>query len=396
MRIAFLTHEPFYPPSGGGSAEANYLVQELAGRGHLVHVFAPQIPDQSEVQRRFKARYHPFTAWSMGRYTSLRNLKYVLYPFFLERLVLYEARSSRFDLIVSQHSISAVTAGRLKSALKVPVVMNFLDYLMAFMETWPGYIAPKLVVRRLKEFELSLPQRYQADAILTVSDVLADYFVERGYRRDRILPIYFGYDDQIFVRDAAAAEPPNPPVVVMHGSLDRHHLGPIALEALAHVVEHRPEVRFRFVGHPTAALKSFVQKARQRAPRAKIECTGFVPYARVAEQLSTATVGIVPYEESAGVHCAFVAKAVEYLAMGLPVVSTSVQGLMRYFAEEPLIQFAGFDGPSFGRKILDWIECPGEKRRQQGEAASRRVQRELNWGCICRRAADFMEMVCCR
>ena len=33
MRIAFLTHEPFYPPSGGGSAEAAYLVQELVRRG---------------------------------------------------------------------------------------------------------------------------------------------------------------------------------------------------------------------------------------------------------------------------------------------------------------------------------------------------------------------------
>ena len=45
FRIAFLTHEPFYPPSGGGSAEAIYLVDEMVRRGHQVHVFGPQIDD---------------------------------------------------------------------------------------------------------------------------------------------------------------------------------------------------------------------------------------------------------------------------------------------------------------------------------------------------------------
>ncbi len=41
MRVALLTHEPFHPPSGGGSAEALYLVRELVRRGHYVTVFAP-------------------------------------------------------------------------------------------------------------------------------------------------------------------------------------------------------------------------------------------------------------------------------------------------------------------------------------------------------------------
>jgi len=294
---------------------------------------------------------------------------------------------------VSQHSISAVTAGRLKAVLGLPVVMNFLDYLMAFMETWPPYLAPPPVVRWLKEFELSLPGRYRADGILTVSDVLADYFAERGYPRERILPIYFGYDDRIFERGGLARDPAQPPLVVMHGSLDHHHLGPIALNGLAHVVARRPEVRFRFVGHPTGALKSFLKRAAERAPQARIECTGFVPYDQVAGQLAPATVGIVPYEESAGVHCAFMAKAVEYMGMGLPVVSTPVKALMRYFEGEPLIRFSQFEGASFGEAILRWLDQPESDRDRWGEAGSQRVRRELNWGVICRRAVDFMESV---
>ena len=141
MRLAFLTHEPFYPPSGGGSAEAVYLVQELVQRGHEVHLFCPAFPDPAAIEKRFcrapgassgakrggsraaqrpvaeqasglpssaqamgggagqdsppgeakgdfpgRLRCHLFTTWQMGRYASLRNFKYLAYPLFLERM----------------------------------------------------------------------------------------------------------------------------------------------------------------------------------------------------------------------------------------------------------------------------------------------------------------------
>src|SRR3546814_14596369 len=63
-----------------------------------------------------------------------------------------------------------------------------------------------------------------------VSDTLADYFAETGYPRERILPIYYGYDSELFTFRGARARN-NPPVVVMHGSLDHHHLGDIAVRS---------------------------------------------------------------------------------------------------------------------------------------------------------------------
>ena len=80
MRLALLTHEPFYPPSGGGSAEANYLVTELIRRGHNVHLFCPDFHDRDAVAERFGITIHPFTSWEMGRFTRFRSLKYLAYP----------------------------------------------------------------------------------------------------------------------------------------------------------------------------------------------------------------------------------------------------------------------------------------------------------------------------
>lgn len=393
LQIAFLTHEPFYPPSGGGSAEAVYLAGEMARRGHAVHVFGPKIPDAENVAKQFGVQLHPFEKWQMGRYATLRNFKYLAYPFFLERMVAGAAREIKFDLIFSQHAISAVAAGKLKVKLGLPAVMNFPDLLTGFMETWPSYLAPKPVVHALMRYEISLPVRYRVDGVGAISDEFAARLAARGYPREKICPIYYGYDAAAFPLRETIPAPENPPVVVMHGSFDAHHLGAIAFDAVKTVVAGRPETVFRFVGRRTAGLEKFLQRA-QAIPNFKFEATGFTPYAEVSKQLASATVGIVPYEESAGTHCAFVAKIVEYVATGLPTVCTPLKSVQGYFKNDPLVKFAGFNGTDFGRKILEWFAAPAASWQPHAEASAARIRAELDWRPLCRKAVDFTEKVC--
>lgn len=396
MKIAFITHEPFYPPSGGGSAEAIYLVREFASRGHEVHIFCPAVAQAGEVERGFGVRLHEFKKWEMSRYTSMRSVKYLLYPGAIQKLVEDKAQEIAFDLVFSQHAISAVAAGRLKQRLQIPVIMNFLDFLTGFMEAWPVYVAPPPILAQLKKFELSLPLRYGADGVLTVSDTLADYFAHLGYPRDRLLPIYYGYDSSLFpLRTESVAEAADQvPTIVMHGSLDRHHLQDIALEAIAFVFQNRPDAVFKFVGRETPALKSFLARVGRRVPGALVDCPGFVSYDEISRHLAEAAIGIVPYEETAGTHCAFVAKIVEYLGVGLPVVSTPLNSAVRYFSDEPMVRFSEFEGISFGRKIMSWLLDPPELRQHFARAASERVRNALDWQVISSRAVDFVEAVC--
>lgn len=395
MRVAFLTHEPFDPPSGGGSAEAPYLVREFVRRGHEVHLFCPEFPDATGVAGRFAVTVHPFTRWRMGRYAPLRNLKYLLYPRELAAMVRASTRGAagvpvQYDLLFAQHTISAVAAGRLGRELGIPAVFNFLDYLTGFMETWPAWVAPPPLVRWLTRFELSLPRRYGAAGILTVSQPLAERFAATGFPMERIRAIQYGFDPVLF-RPADDRAVSGPPVVLMHGSFDQHHLGPIASEAMARVATARPDTVFRFVGRETPALREFARRLRSRIPGIQIQLTGFVPYEAVASAVQTATVGLVPYEPSNGTHCAFVAKAVEYLACGVPVASTPLENLQRYFGREPALRFSGFDGASFAAAVLAWMETPPEERRRLGLAAAERVAAELEWSVVTRRAVDFVE-----
>jgi len=398
MRLALLTHEPFHPPSGGGSAEAAYLVRALVGRGHEVHVFAPQDEDPVGVERDFGIRLHRFDRWRMGRYTRLRNVKYLLYPGALARMV--EARAGaaglRFDGLLSQHTIAAVAAGRLKRRWRTPVVMNLLDYLTGFLETWPAWLMPRPVVTSLKRYELSVPSRFSADAVLTVSDTLTDRLAATGVPRERLHPIYYGYDAKAFPyrEEVVARRSEAPPTLLMHGSFDQHHLGRIGLEAMVRVAAERPDARFEFVGPDTPAWRRFHREAQRRGFAGRVQHTGFVAYAEIAPRLARATVGMVPYEESAGTHCAFVAKAVEYLAVGLPVVSTPLDSLRRYFANEPLIRFSGFDGLSFGEALLAWLREPWPMRTSLAAPAAQRIRERLDWGVVCGHAADVIEATC--
>lgn len=394
MRLAFLTHEPFHPPSGGGSAEAIYLVEEMVARGWKVHLFCPQVKDAVDVRERFKVELHPFTRWEMGRYTKLRNAKYLLYPSALEDLVIETAGGRPYDFVFSQHAIAAVTAGRLKKKWAAPVVMNFLDYLTGFMETWPVWLAPPPALAVLKRYELSLPRRYSVDGLLTVSDTLADYFRQSGFPAEKITPIYYGYDARLFpFREPKTWDGKRPPVIVMHGSLDHHHLRDIALVAVDRVTKELPEAIFRFVGHKTAVLESFIARVKNRVPNANIQAIGFVPYTEVTQHLHSADLGIVPYEESTGTHCAFVAKIVEYLAVGLPVVSTSINSAFRYFGKEPTVMFAGFDGERFADAILQMLRKPPANFATVARDASERVRRELDWAAISRKACDVVEKI---
>src|SRR5204862_2176378 len=141
-----------------------------------------------------------------------------------------------------------------------------------------------------------------------------------------------------------------------------------------------PRVKFKFVGQQTAALENFLQLIKRRAPTAQIRCTGFVPYAEVARHLAEATLGIVPYEESTGTHCAFVAKIVEYLAVGLPVVSTKLNSAFRYFNHESRVTFTEFNAAAFAKGIIDRLQTPDDPA--QALAASERVRKKLDWRAI--------------
>jgi glycosyltransferase involved in cell wall biosynthesis len=113
----------------------------------------------------------------------------------------------------------------------------------------------------------------------------------------------------------------------------------------------------------------------------------------VPKHLASASVGIIPYEESIGTHCAFAAKAVEYSALGIPVVSTKLKSVQSYFRNLPLVRFADFNGTDFARQTMSWFDESPELIATLGKTASECVRADLDWRAISRKAIDFLEKI---
>ena len=399
MRIFLLSHEPLYPPTGGGSSEAVFLVKELISRGHQVTFIGPLHDSMTSenLESLMGVDIVSFKSFKMGRYAKLRTLKYLLYPFFLSQHIECALRSKNCDLIIGQHSISSVAAGWVGLRKEIPVVMNFLDFLTGFMDTWPEHLMPKPFLYFLKRFELSLPMRFRASGVLCISDALRHRFQSLEYADSKMMNMYFGFDQSAFPYIKNSSEDfnthTNPVKLVMHGSMDNHHLGPVLLQALKEITskESHRVFELHFVGMVTSHLDGFMEELHDQGIPVKVVTHGFIEYNLIAKTINKAHIGLVPYEENDGSHCAFVAKAVEYAAVGLPVVATKLEGLQKYFQEIPTFKFSNFSGQSFGSMILEM--CDDYPSCELIERASDKVHAELSWKNIAEKVVDFIEVV---
>lgn len=396
MRIAFLSHEPLYPPTGGGSSEAGFLIQELVSRGHMVTCVGPVHSDCSEVEleARFGIQFIPFRVYPMGRYTALRTVKYLFYPIFLKYVFEKHRLQDKVDVIFTQHALSSVAGGWLSAQHHIPVVMNFLDFLTGFMESWPFWKMPPFLLAFIKKYETSLPEKYDAKHVFCVSNALKEKYLSQGLSPAKVDAFYFGFEASRFPFRTKKVDESDKAhfILIMHGSMDDHHIGDILLKSLrcldAQLLSNQ-SVELRFVGKKTMPLRQFASKVESELVKISVKLRGFIPYSEISEELFKADIGIVPYESNAGAHCAFVAKAVEYAAVGIPVVCTKLAGTYDFFKESPTFTFTEFSGESFANGILKTIQNPVPQ--SQLRETSDRVHRELSWRNLVRNAVDKLE-----
>ena len=82
---------------------------------------------------------------------------------------------------------------------------------------------------------------------------------------------------------------------------------------------------------------------------------------------------------------------VEYAAVGLPVVSTPLSGVMAFFKNEASICFSKFDTIQFARDVLRLLDTPPSESNRQPLA--KRIAAELDWKVVCRKAVNRLEAV---
>jgi glycosyltransferase involved in cell wall biosynthesis len=149
---------------------------------------------------------------------------------------------------------------------------------------------------------------------------------------------------------------------------------------LSEVASLAPDLSFVFLG-PVAV------DARRLKARANVRLAGAVPHDVLVRTMTHFDAGILAYVLDDFTTGIMPAKLKEYLAAGLPVVSTPLPEVRRFAAKHPgIIDFAA-DAPAFVTALR------GALARNEPSAVERRLQvaRQYDWSEQLSRASDVIE-----
>ena len=221
-----------------------------------------------------------------------------------------------------------------------------------------------------------------ADLVITVSTALTRWVAQR--RSGPTVTITNGFEPTWFPRGAATG--PEPTLVFLghpkpwHGA-DRL---PQLLADLA-AVGHRP--RLDIVGGGTGADR-ILAHARELGVDRQITVTGPLPPAEASARLTTGTIGLAPYRRHDPFYfCPL--KVVDYLAAGLPVVSTR-QGDIPALVDDAGLIVEPDDDRALTEAVATLLDAPDLGLRL-GRAGRDRAMATMTWDHAAARTAAAIE-----
>lgn len=189
---------------------------------------------------------------------------------------------------------------------------------------------------------------------------------------------------ELIARGAAAADTGREPVVLYLGGMERNRGAALTMAAFAQVVAAMPAARLLLVGHfmPASLEAEMRADAARRGIGHAVEFAGRVPFERIGDYLARARVGWVTWQAVAKNCKNIPTKLFEYMAYGLPVVSSDLPSTRLFVrpGENGLLATAN-DPAAHAAALLALLGDPAEAARL-GARGRQRVAGEWNWAAM--------------
>jgi glycosyltransferase involved in cell wall biosynthesis len=236
-----------------------------------------------------------------------------------------------------------------------------------------------------------------ADHVLVVSDVLRDYYLDRGLPPNRITTRANGVDPALFhagldgrpVRERLGLD--DQVVIGFSGAVAPWHGLEFLAKALARMAREHPRaanrVRLLLVGR-----RDGYEPLLPLLPAYMPVVSGFAAHDRMPEYLAAMDLFVAPYPRIEPFYFSPL-KVIEAMAMGLPVLA-SAQGQITQLirdGESGALYPAGNEDRFIGR-LLDLIGNP-EARRTMGANAARIIQTGYTWEENARTVLDICRLL---
>lgn len=389
-RVAIFTPYVPYPPNTGGKIRSYYFIRTIA-EAMDVDVYCtshelPAVQYIAEMRRRVRKlqvlsvdksrRWRDLLRWALASWPRLVD-------YFQDPRSILEAwlalQTEDYDVLIADE-LCMTPYAELRPDLPRIVMRQKIDSLHVSEVAAASPWGIKKILLRIEAWKLRRYERQKMrfyHACITCSEADAA-FVRRDAPGIHIEVIPNGVDLELFQPSGIPRE--NPPILLFVGTMYYYpNIDAVRyfFEAIYPVIRQaRPDVRVQIVGHRPPP------EIQRLADPPFIEVTGSVPDVR--PYYERASVFIVPLRLGGGTRL----KIVEAMAMGLPVVSTSVgaEGLDVHSGEDIWI---ADDPRAFAEGVLRLLSDPVLWSRLS--AGGRRRACRYDWKALTRPLVDLVE-----
>jgi glycosyltransferase involved in cell wall biosynthesis len=367
-----------------GPHQQHHLIDRMALRGHEVRVIDHQLqwredtntevlPRRIVVPRAYKIYPEAGAHITLVRPRAIKlsglNTASIV-PFHLME-ILRQVDEFKPDIILSFGVLNAHLGLRVAQRNNIP----FVYYLIDQLHTLLSHPLKRGLAKRVERWNLQ-----SADAIFVINQGLKDYAKRMGARESKISVITAGVNFKMFNRDLDGQSVRKRYGIAQDDILlffmgfmyDFSGLKEVAQS----ILESPPNVKLMVVGDGDLYVPLLEVAAHHNAGD-KIILTGKVPFGEVPSYVAAADICLLPAYRNEIMMNIVPIKMYEYLAMGKPVIATSLPGIVKEFGFDSGILYV--DKPE--EVLQKTIELTPEELRTQGVKARRAVENK-DWRTI--------------
>ena len=325
-----------------GPHQQHHLMDRLSLKGYEVRVIDHELLWRSEGKRELYSRREVFYNVSrVGKESGVTvvrpsllkipHLDYVSLVFSRKKEIDRQIKEFNPDVIVGLYILNAYMARRAAKKNNIPFIYYWIDVYHAQIPFKPyqpiGKIIEKMTLKR-------------ADKIVTINEKLKEQVIKMGANPKKTYVVRTGIDlerydpnmDSSEIRREYGIKQDDSVLFFMGTLFNFSGLKEVALE-LAKIKDKKPDIKLLFVGKGDA-LDDLKKIREEHHLENRIILTGRQPFERIPEFLAAADIYMLPAHNNEIMHDIVPIKMYEYMAMGKPVITTKLPGVMKEFGDD--------------------------------------------------------------
>lgn len=259
--------------------------------------------------------------------------------------------------------------GMIQKLFGVHLILDIHDLTVElFEEKWPG--AKKLFLKSFVKFIEKISCKF-ADKVITVTQTCKERLIARGVPEEKITLVINTPNDDIFKyqTDRKYEKINEGARLIYHGSIAERFGLHVAIDAMTIISKKIPGSKlFVYGGYSTSYGRFLIEKIKALKLEEMIILNDIISRDKIPDLLYNSDIGLVPYLSNDYMNLALPTKAFEYIATGLPVVSSLLDDLSKTFSQDSISYVRENDPQQLAEKIIELCSDP-DKRKSQAQNA---------------------------